>query len=798
MEEAPQRQEEEWEDVNKTKSKSKQNKNRGGDRGGRSEGRGGRGREARGGRGRGGRGEGRGRSGRGDKFKDGPPNKQQQNGAPKADGQQLAADKEASVGVPKPVANVPQPKGAWGRALGSGSAPAAPASPERPAAQPQQQQSFSAAAPQPPKIEIAPPTVESTDVGVASKNDPTPSGMETKPVPRAVPPTGNVWATKGSAHLIQAENPKPPAPIAPAPTPPVVLSIPETITSKPSEPQAPATEHKSDAATNAAVASSLDTGLPPVATNAWGSKQATASTTAAAPSLDIPSSSAVIKESSIGGSNIAPVPSVEEPVASTAKAAAAASKPPRPTPGNVLNMGHWETGDNDDSQNLDFGFGSFGTDNDVAAPQAPAANETAPAPAPTTQSSNHAATGVSPARPPPGLSIGGMPPMPANAVLVHELENSLENTTLNNQPAQQVPQTQEKPTDNLPPPPAHMPGVQAGTPVLPGQQNFNQYGMPGMYSYNAAGNGFVGVHTPAGPPFLAGAAGVMPQQQQLPKGPGGVSPQPGATPQNFPQHPQGGLYGHHVSAPSSGNAPPELSVDANNNANAAAAPGMPPGMPANMPYNPAMYYGQQPFHLGQHQGGIGYNYGYGAQFGGAVQGGFGYQQVMGHPHFPDDGQHQQGQPHHGNPQQHGVSGGYQKNQGGYRGRNNHHNNQYQGQYNPQQYGGQPYGMGYHNDHFNQRGGYDPYGMQQQQQPGIHGGGFQDDNDHHGKGRRGGNNRNNNNNGLQFQQGGPMGGQQQPFGFQGNDAAQAGGGGWSNNNNNNQGGWSASGWQQGGN
>jgi hypothetical protein len=347
-------------------------------------------------------------------------------------------------------------------------------------------------------------------------------------------------------------------------------------------------------------------------------------------------------------------------------------------------MGHWETGDNDDSQHLDFGFGSFGTDNDVSAPQAAAS---APAPA-QVQAANNAVPAVSPARPPPGLSIGGMPPMPANAVLVHELENSLENTSLNNKGQQGAP-SQEKPiTNHLPPQQAHIAAVQAGAPVLPGQQNFNQYGMPGMYNYNAAaGNGFVGVHAPAGP-FLAGAAGVMPQQQQQqplqqpPRGPGGISPQPGATPggQNLPQHPQGGLYGHHMPAPSPGN-PPDVSADANNNANTPGAPGMPPGMPANMPYgNPAMYYGQQPFHLGQHQGGIGYNYGYGAQFGGPVQGGFGYQQVMGHPHFADDGQHQQGQPHHGNPQPHGGAGGYQKNNGGYRGRNNHHNNnQYQGQ-----------------------------------------------------------------------------------------------------------------------
>ena len=55
--------------------------------------------------------------------------------------------------------------------------------------------------------------------------------------------------------------------------------------------------------------------------------------------------------------------------------------------------------------------------------------------------------------------------------------------------------------------------------------------------------------------------------------------------------------------------------------------------------------------MGQHQAGIGYNYGYGAQFGGVAQGGYGYQQVMGQsqgfgaPHSYDD-HSQQASSHH--------------------------------------------------------------------------------------------------------------------------------------------------------
>lgn len=828
-EEPQQPEEEAWEDVNKRtvptkpkhsggggKYRGERDRDRGG-RGGRSDRDGGRG--GRDGRGRGGRG---GRGDRKPRDNNGPPQKQDQKQQPAV---AVAAQRDESnkkspsnqpatqrVGVPKPVTNAPVLKGAWGKSLGGQPAtPATPASPEKPAAQAQQPVS---AAPQPPKKEPVAPV----EVGVVTKNDPTPAGLSTSGGQPAAP-GGNVWATKGSAHLIRAEKPKPPAPapMAPAPAAPVVQP-PTPVKSDLPEPVV------EEAPTTAAIAesvSTLETGLPPAvmaspSSNAWGKDSASSV-------KDIPSSPEAVAIAP-------PIPSVvEEPVAAPKPPAAAASKPPRPAPTNVLNMGHWETGDADDSTNLDFGFGSFGTEE--------AAQDSTPAAPPAAV----AAANASPARPPPGLSIGGMPPMPANAVLVHELEHSLENTNLNaSKSEQQASVPQDKPVTNpLPPQPnAQGPGVPAAAaaPVLPGQPNYNQqYGM-GMYNYNAAaaaGSGFVGVHAPAGP-FLGGV-GVIPQQQQLPKA-GGISPQPGATPGGPPGQslPHGGLYGHHAgvpaagTAPDAGNATADTSANATANAGAPGGPGMPPGMPGMPPYNPALYYGQQQFLHGQHQQGMGYNYGYGAQFGG-VQGGFGYQQQhmgqtggYGAPHYGDD-QHQQGPPHQGNSHGHGGSGGYQKNSGGgYRGRNNHHNNnQYQNQYNPQQHGGygqQPYGMGYQHDQYNQqRGGYghnmgDPYGMQQQQQQGA-GGGFQDDADQNNKGRRGGgnsrnnnNNGSNNNNGLPQFQGGPIsGGQQQPFGLQGqNDSAQTGttggAGGWSNNSNNQAGGWSggaaASGWQQG--
>jgi len=799
----PQPQEEEWvQKKNPSSTKPKVGiKPRGDrDRGGRSTNRDGGARDGRGGRegrsqrggGRDGRGRG-GRGGRGDRKireNSGPAGKEQQNpdllkvaeSLNKGVAGAAAAGPEAAHGVPKQVA-APPLKGAWGKSLGGQpAAPAtmAPAPPEKPAVKPQEPTSVA----QPTKSEapIAP------SVGIATKNDPTPSGLpagDSAPAPR-VGGGGNVWATKGSAHLIQAEKPKPPIPvsasIAPAPAPPVVTSVEETKLLEPVD-EAPVNEPVS--ALESGLPSSV---IPAPAGAAWGGME---------PSNEIPSSPKAVISPSVAP----PVPSViEEPVAAPKPAAA---KPPRSAPTNVLNMGHWETGDADDSANMDFGFGSFGTD-DVA----PAKESTPAAP---TQA--QAAGSASPARAPPGLSITGMPPMPENAVLVHELEHSLENTTLNNTNDQhaQAPQGKHVATSLPPQPSAPVPGSMppGAAHGLPGQQNYSQYGM-GMYNYPsaaAAGSGFVGVPAQAGAPFLAGV-GAVPQQGQLPKG-GGISPQPGGATPGLPTQnlPPGGIYGHQT-APSSGNAPNagnSTSDVSNNNAAAPGAPGMPPGMPSMAPYNPQMFYGQQPFHLGQHQGGMGYNYGYG-QYGG-VQGGFGYQQVMGQgggyggPHYGDD-QHQQGPPHQGNQ----GSGGYNKNSGGgggYRGRNNnnHHNNQYQNQYSAQQhhgYGGQHYGMGYQQQGYGHNMG-DPYGMQQQQHQQQ--GGFQ--NDDNSKGRRGGNN-NRSNNGLQQFQGGPTSeGQEQSFGLQGpnNDSAPPGGaGGWSNSNQaGTGGGWSGAatgGWQQG--
>mmetsp|Transcript_10779 Transcript_10779/g.15393 ORF Transcript_10779/g.15393 Transcript_10779/m.15393 type:complete len:474 (+) Transcript_10779:170-1591(+) len=449
---------------------------------------------------------------------------------------------------------------------------------------------------------------------------------------------------------------------------------------------------------------------------------------------------------------------------------------PKPPPTNVLNMGHWETNDTDETSNLDFGFGSFGTENDTPSVTETTMSNSTPA---DSAAKEAAAASVSPARPPPGLSIAGVSSVPANAVLVSELESKLEGTTLGSKPQEPAAAPEAKPA--LPQTNHPVPQVAS----LPqGIQNYNNaYGM-GMYNYNAAaaaGNGFVGMH---GAPVLAG--GLVPPQK--PQGALGAQANSGQTAAPQQHLPQGSLYGTPASAVSGGVSGANDSVGRGNDTSAPApANAMPPGIPNTMPYNPALFYGQQPYQMGQPHGGVGYGYGYGAQFGGVAQGGFGYQQVMGQSGaYPYDDQQQQGN-----------SGAYNKtNSGGYRGRNHNSGNQYQNQYNPPGYGGQPYNMGYNVDHFGNRGGYgpgsmDPYGMQQgggnYGQSGLHS--FQNDDDHHKGGKKGG--RSNGSNLQQFQQ---QQQQQQPFGLQGGDTnTTTNAGGWSNQNG---GGWGGaqSGWQ----
>lgn len=799
-----------WEDVNKKSSQgqkatvpAKVYKQQGRGRGAADTG--GRGRSARG-TGRGGGREGRGRGRVGEQG----PNNELKHDTEENEGAKLAATPPATpAGIPT-TANVRAPQGAWAKK----SADPEP-SPPLPVSEPVAPPSPAPVA-EPIPLEFAPPPAPSPPVPTLT------------PAPTKLPaPTGNVWATKGSAHLIQAEKPRPPpTSTAPSPIAPAPISRKSNGTRK-SNRNAPTVDD-----TVVPITPPEDrTPNPPVPVAVPSPVAPPAPTVLAAPTISAPPVNAWNQEKSDSvPRTVSPAPPLTQPIRSVPEQ----KSPPKsevPTT-NVLNMGRWETGDADD--NLDFGFGSFGNDNATSDGGAKPESTSAAPPA----------AAASPARPPPGLSaITGMPPMPANAVLVHELENKLEQVSVSKQQQHpQVPDNQaivagrpsashhQQPQPHAPPP--HM--TAAHDSHIPSQPSYgsnnNQYGSAtaagmGMYSSYNAGGAAVPAHAFVGMPGsggLGGGAAPQPQQQQQyqPQPPKGPPP-----PQQQQQQP--GLY---ISAPSSGNVPvvgaaTNDNVGLNNNN---AATGMPPGM-QGMPYGNPMYYGQQQFHMGQHhQPNIGYNYGYGGQFAGGVQGGFGYPGAMpagyGHGGPSYDDPTGEGGAGAGLPGSAGVGvGGYNpqqpqppKNSGGYRGGGGggrHTNNQYQQQqqYNPQQqqqhhqhggYGAQPYGMGYHGDHFNQRGGYgnmqDPYAMQQQQQQqqqqgvsGYVGGGFQGDNQYKGKkGSRGGLN--------QFQPQGPpnqhLSGQQ-PFGLQGqggSDLNQQSADGWANQG----GGWSggASGWQ----
>lgn len=713
--EEPQIVEPEWENVDKKSKKKQQQQERESRGGGRGPGRGGGGGRSSTSRG-GGRGGGSERRGRGDKRRSFAPTqtRPQEEQQPKVEPQNNGHD------APSPVVKAPAPKGAWGQRAAASAPELQPAPAPLPAS------------PAKPVTPVRPQVPEPMpDVGVVAPQDPTPSGMNMSTSAATTPSKagGNVWATKGSAHLIQAEKPKPPPPPSPQP-----MRMPPPSVEPP--PQSPVKEM------------ALESGLP--STLSGGSWHATNSA-----SIEITQSSASVTETTIGSmpSEIPVVP--QEPPGSSPKPAPSA-------PTNVLNMGHWESGEADDSQNLDFGFGSFGPDNDAV--EEPSTPSTRP---------KDTATTVSPARPPPGLSLGGgsMPPMPANAVLVHELENKLEGASLTTE-EQSAPKPMTSNLPSQPPPPPGQPtgGVPTAPPGV--SQNYNAaYGGMGMYNYNNGGaSGFMGQQ---GAPALGGG----PPQQKLGQAPAGA-------PQHLQQAPPAGLYG--TAAPSSGT-PGDSSTAPSSTETSTASAIPPPGMPNAMAYNPALFYGQQPYQaMGQPHGGVaGYGYGYGAQFGAA--GGFYGQQVMGQSggYPPYDDQPPQGRDYPS------------------KGRNSYRNtgNQYQNQFNPQQHGGYGYGgqpMGGY-DHFNQaRGGYGHgpptdahgYGMPQQQGSSNY------------EGKKGG----------RFQQHQQLGGgssghdqhqQNAPFLGSNNDTSSSnqGGSGWSNNNNSNTqggGGWGQPSAWQGGN
>ena len=846
-----------------------------------------------------------------------------------------------SGNVPKLITNVAPPKGAWG----------------------QNSNQYVGTSSSTHDKDASTTSEVRADMGSVAARDPTPAGfLDSKsmkpldtilstsedgfapmastrtPATTTTPSTGNVWATKGSAHLIQQECAKQKQPvsrhiaggegktrrdhgnnrnnennkISQSQTHHEQDLITDTVTLLASVNNDPVVVHDvSDVANNSndshtanlqtslptpsdALDATLDSLLPStvqgstVSTSGWSPHTEPEVPTSAKISeitrpsgttpiaLDTPVTEPVVEPEEDNLLQDIVNPSVDLSIAIT-EADKPVAPPVSELPTSTVLLGAWDV--SGDETGLDFGFGSFGNDNDVASVEekhiessqsmSAHATDISATPAPTAT--------MSPARPPPGLSIGGMPPMPTNAVSVHELEGKLEAVALGVTPSQN--HAEDSPTVDVstgPPPlntsngvgssltdksvvsndltessqgfqPQQPQLVSASTPDSANPMLANQsYGAAyGMGIYPNVGSGFMGIHAPNAPVL----GGVLHQQPKLPQHATNSNQQQGGTQTGLPQHlhqaqqPQGGSYGTPASnvnvGVSGGSDGPT-----NGSGDTPSSAGIPPGIPGAMPYNPALFYGQQYYQMGQHHGGVGYGHaGYG-QFGAGVQSGFGYQQVMGQSGGYGQPYDDTPQQHHGSHNSHHNSNShqsYQKNNhgangtGGYRGRSNHHSNnhhgshnngghQYQNQYNPQHggYGGPSYNMGYSVDQFGNRGGYvpgsmDPYNMQQsntgyQSSNGHSAGGFnQDDSDHqlaHSKGKsKGGNSRVNNTgfvtgnpNVQQYQQIPPQQvgqSQQQGFGFQGGASETSSGvsAGTSSNGWSNQG-WAGSTWQGG--
>jgi len=635
----------------------------------------------------------------------------------------------AVVDVPTPVTAAPAPKGAWG-ATSFANIAAAPA-PKRAAPQP-------VPPPEPHQLEVSAVPLEQEQeqvtvdltpepVNMLSPEDPTPSGLPTpSALPPAAPTSGNVWGAKGGAHLIAAAKSKPISSQAPTIVEPeepalVAVEVEEPIVEPEPEPE-------QDLIQESSFGVSLDSVLPASVNGA------NINASGWEPIIDAPESTKPSVE--ISHTSSLPEP---EPVQVPLSQSAAPAAPTGVKQSNVLNMGHWETGDDNDGE-LDFGFGSFAPENDDVATE----TKTSQAPHSTTETAAAApaAPQPSPARPPPGLS---MPGIPAGATFVHELETKLENTTL-------APKTEDKPAQETK---TAQSQPQSFSNDLGGHMNSGmpQYGGMGMYGM---------------PPGVPSALGNMPQFQNAPNLGGAVNQQQPKT-ETANQGQQQGPYGMMQSTPSTANTASGASGNDNNNNNNTStnnSAAMPPGMPGMQYPNPAFMYGQYNHPYGM-------QYGYGQQFG---QFG-GYSQVMG-----QQGGYPYGAPSHHDDRNRGgnMRDNYQKGgRGGYRGNRNNNNqygnNQYGNNYQGMGggYGAAPsYNMGYgHGGGYGQPGapsGMDHYGMQQAQ------GGFNQQNNDHNKGKPSGSDGGN----QQFQQQSHL--HQQPLGLQGstNDSSNTGGSGWS--------------------
>lgn len=711
--------------------------------------------------------------------------------------------------IPTPITNIPAPKGAWGTQSFAAAAASSTSAPATTLDVSVAQQ----VAPVPEEPVVIPSVELETEVAEVGVNnmisppqDPTPSGLPTPPTPMPTPAaksTGNAWGTKGGAHLIQAEKRQIIPPSAPAttrpsiPIAPVVPEQPEVVLAVESAMLPPPVQQQEQfPESDQPFGVSLDSVLPSVNganINASGWKSILDNTADSMSQQQQPQQRQTID---IHPSPVAPT--IAEPVLMSKPMAVttpqqqqqqqplAAAQQHAAKPSSVLNMGHWETGDGDDE--LDFGFGSFGaSENDIDA-----TTET------NTRASSSAAAPphASPARPPPGLS---MPPMPANAMLVHELENNALGPKVGSNTSE------NKITMHSSSQPQFFNPVNE---FAAGGQMVNNpprmYGDMGMYNIPPPGVVHSGLASMPPGQFPLDTGVNNPSNTQL-NGPVNSSSQLDQAGQHQQQQVPYGMQPSSLNINVGGVA----STSDAPNAGGGAANNMPSGMPSMQYPNPAYMYaaaGGIPGQFNQ-MGHPAYGmqaaaYGYGQQFapqgqyGGYNQGLMGQGGGYGAPsHYEDQRGGGRGGGNARDDHQ-GGGGGYNKGggRGGYRGNRNHHQtshgsayaNNYQANPNMGGYGGGPaYNMGYgHGGGYGNPGapsGIDHYGMQQQQQGGGYGGFSHQDNDLKKSGV--------NQQGGGFQQQSHL--HQQPLGLQGSSAdTNTGGasGGWPSRQQNWGGDW----------
>jgi len=651
---------------------------------------------------------------------------------------------EAEEGAPSPVRVTPAPKGAWGKIP----------EPSAPAVQPQE-------LPEPPEEEQVPQLPL------------TPAALT--PVPAVHVPvishSGNVWGSKGGAHLIMAEK-KPPAPVMLPQAPALVAPAPRH---KETEKRGRKSRHKPQPTEPVAPLpmAEPEEALPPAPPSPPQLPQVV-DDICEPPAPVVPIPEPAIEDTlppSVNGNNVnaagwkpAPMPPQPDPVTEPMPLPQAPVVAPVKSP-NTLKLGRWGTAEDHDNDHMDFDFGSFEGEQAASVPttpeddvsiepaqEEPQAPPAAPAAPPAEPVAAVPPTSPSPARPPPGLSITNMPPMPAEATFVSELEGRLESAQLSVEapspdegsaveppstsppvsapapvasavsgalspdigsappPRVEVAPLPSGPTPPAPAAPAAPPSVVSGP--LPSSGGFAPYGAAGAYAGYAAGG--LGGGLPGAPAFGAtaphGSATVPVVAAKASQGGGLGGSAAGGTPGSGLQaagQVSAGLYPGVVGAGADIGAVASAPVDAG------VPAGVPPGINAGL-YPNSMYYPQQ-YNYGA--GVPAYPFGYNQYgMGSGMQAGYAYAQQIGQNGYAqyDDGQQhqQQQQQQHTQVQNHHQSGGGQYNKGGGYRRNNHHNNNHQNsnsyhnQYNPQQqqgYGQQTYNMGHYGDPFNRTG-----------------------------------------------------------------------------------------------